>query len=313
MICSQSSNKNNLCIITLGTAQFGLNYGVTNKTGCPNDEELYNILNFAHKSGLDFLDTARAYGNAEERLGEIINTEELKDFRIVSKLLPFSEIRDEASDCELFSQIDDSVFSSCKHLRRSHIDVIMFHRFSDMISWDGKAVERLLFHVKKGTVGEIGVSVYSPDEAIISIKDKRIKNIQIPFNLLDHRWISQKFLQELKKRDDVKIFARSIFLQGLLINNENFWPKWFSGSKNTVNEIDNITRQLKRKNKLDLCISYVRAFPWITSLVIGVEKTEQLKEIISLTNEPPLNNQERKFVENAFHNIPVRLLNPSLW
>jgi len=131
--------------------------------------------------------------------------------------------------------------------------------------------------------------------------------------LLDARLISQDFLQALEGRDNLKIHARSIFLQGLLLNKADIWPQWVTGSHDIVEKIENLTKSLNRNNKIDLCMSYVRAFPWVTSLVIGVERAKQLEEILALTYEPPLTREECLTIQKVFQGVPERLLNPSLW
>ena len=71
--------KNQLC---LGTAQFGLNYGITNKLGKVNSEEVKKIINLANKNKINFIDTAQNYGEAENVLGrEVV----LKNFKIITK------------------------------------------------------------------------------------------------------------------------------------------------------------------------------------------------------------------------------------
>ena len=57
--------------IILGTAQFGMNYGINNSMGVPEDKDVSSILDYAHKNGINTLDTAIAYGNSEERLGKL--------------------------------------------------------------------------------------------------------------------------------------------------------------------------------------------------------------------------------------------------
>lgn len=189
----------------------------------------------------------------------------------------------------------------------------MFHRYTDMVHWNGAAIDRLSTHVENGVIGEIGVSVYTPEEAVRSMADERISHIQIPFNLLDIRWITQDFLQALEARNNLKIHARSVFLQGLLLNEADIWPQWATESRKLVDKIEELTQLLDRRNKIDLCLSYVRAFPWVTSLVLGVESANQLAEIIALTHERPLTPEECSIVQDTFHGVSERLLNPALW
>ena len=57
--------------IILGSAQFGLVYGRTNTTGLLPLEKVAEITKFAADNGVKYIDTARAYGVAEERFGKI--------------------------------------------------------------------------------------------------------------------------------------------------------------------------------------------------------------------------------------------------
>ena len=57
--------------LALGTVQFGMNYGINNSKGVPDDKEVISILDFAYKNGINTLDTAIGYGNCEERLGKL--------------------------------------------------------------------------------------------------------------------------------------------------------------------------------------------------------------------------------------------------
>lgn len=301
----------NKCNIVLGTAQFGNKYGITNQFGCPDDAELCKIFTIAYKAGITYLDTARTYGISEKRIGDIIKYE--KKFKIISKIQPLNNISKNSSIYEIKNYIDNSIFQSFIELKRYFIDIMMIHNFCDLMEWYNEILESLMIHVKNGNIGAIGVSVYNPEEAILCLQERRIKHIQIPFNLLDYRWINEEFLNHVKKRPDVTIHARSIFLQGLLLNEEKMWPYWVKNSKLIVDEINNLVIKFNRNGKIDLCMAYVRAFPWISYLVIGVENADQLQEIINISSNSPLSNIERDYIKNLFIDIPERLLNPSKW
>lgn len=300
-------------LITLGTAQIGLEYGITNHFGCPSDEEVCNILSLAKHAGITHLDTARAYGKSEERIGLFTSFANGKKFIIISKIYPMTDLPENASTREIHSSVDASVYASCRALNRSYIDVMMFHRYEDVFRWNGAAIDRLFELLDQGIIGEIGVSVYTPEEAMLCLADKRITHLQIPFNILDNRWITPIFQEKLNKRTDVKIHVRSIFLQGLLLNDIDYWPAWATESNECPQKIGELIKKLKRKNKIDLCLSYVKAQSWITSCVIGVERADQLAEILSLANEPPLTTEECFTVQKSFKDVSDRLLNPSRW
>ena len=73
--------------LALGTVQFGLDYGVTNKQGKLTNTEARKVLKFAEKNNITTLDTASSYGNSEKVLGEI----GISNFEIITKTIPLEE------------------------------------------------------------------------------------------------------------------------------------------------------------------------------------------------------------------------------
>ena len=57
--------------LALGTAQFGLEYGIANQAGPVPLDEVKNIIRHAALRGIDTLDTAIAYGESESALGKV--------------------------------------------------------------------------------------------------------------------------------------------------------------------------------------------------------------------------------------------------
>ena len=57
--------------LCLGTVQFGMDYGVQGGSR-PSVNEAVAMLDFAVQNGVDAIDTAAAYGTAEEVIGEFL-------------------------------------------------------------------------------------------------------------------------------------------------------------------------------------------------------------------------------------------------
>lgn len=299
--------------ITLGTAQLGMEYGITNTLGRPDDTEALAIVSTALEGGVTQLDTARAYGDAELRLGRLLRRWPGYGLHVISKLRPLTDLPDDAPRAVVDRAVDQSVHSSCSDLERSRIDVMLFHRCADMFRWGGAALERLSEHVTNGAIGAIGASVYTPEEAVRSLGDQRITQLQIPFNLLDQRWVEPEFQHAVAARPGLVIHARSVFLQGLLLSEPDRWPSWEQAAPRLCSDIQRLIRSFQRKCAADLCMAFVRAFPWITSLVVGVESATQLRELLSLVHAPPLSAAQTIAVRETFSDVPARLLNPALW
>src|SRR5581483_6676026 len=65
--------------LTLGTVQFGLDYGIANRTGRPSFAAVLDMVREAAESGVDVLDTAPSYGESEEWLGRALRELGLQD------------------------------------------------------------------------------------------------------------------------------------------------------------------------------------------------------------------------------------------
>jgi len=167
---------------------------------------------------------------------------------------------------------------------------------------------------KRGLLKEIGASVYTPNEAITYLKIRKIKHLQIPFNLIDQRWLKSSFLKKLSLRPDIKIHVRSIFLQGLLLRKVENWPKWFKGKLKIANNLKILLDKFKKKNRIDLCMSYVKSFDWIDFVVVGVDNLIQLKKITKVFDSNRLNKNEKRLTINLMRGLATnRILLPYLW
>jgi len=299
--------------LALGTIQLGQNYGIANTSGQPGEAEAAEMLALALRSGITHLDTARAYGDAEARIGRLLPARAASTVKVVTKLLPLDGIPDDAPAREVRAAVDASVFRSCRELRRERLDVLMFHRSADMFRWHGAALERLAELAGEGVLGALGASVYTPEEAAACLAEKRIAYLQLPFNLLDSRWLSGSFASAIAGRKDVQIHVRSVFLQGLLVNDAARWPEWVAERRELTAKIEDLSRKFGRKSRADLCIAYVRSFPWVATLVLGAETLGQLEQLVPLASEPALTEQQAREVQAAFAGVPERLLNPARW
>jgi len=283
--------------LSIGTVQFGLDYGIANKLGKVSFDEVQKILSEAKRHNIDTLDTAAAYGDSESVLG----TSGVEQFDIITKL---PEIPDNVKN--ITSYIEDSFFNSLKKLNVSKVYAFLLHRPDQLLSNSGDEIYKTLLNLKEqGLIKKIGASIYQPSELGDIYSKYNLELIQLPFNILDRRLIETGWLSKLKKMN-VEIHVRSAFLQGLLLMSKSqrpekfncwndLWVKW-----DYWLEENNITA-------LEASIRYVLSVPEISKVIVGVDSTLQLKEIISAADgKLPLIPLE------LFSN-DASLLNPSNW
>jgi aryl-alcohol dehydrogenase-like predicted oxidoreductase len=280
--------------IIIGTVQFGLNYGVNNQNGIPDDKELEEIFDLAKKSSIDLLDTAPAYGNAQLRIGELSQNQ----FNIVTK---FPRINS-------FTELADSFNNSLKALDSEKIYGFIAHDADNLI--DNPKYWNFLLALKQDEkVQKIGYSLYNPHQ-LNQLLEIGLKPdlIQIPYNILN-RSFEEYF--EILKGMGTEIHVRSVFLQGLFFMNPDRLPKKLESLSNVLRELNHISQKLKT-DIATLALNFVAQNPKIDAVVLGVESTEQLQKNLSML-QSSLNFVS---VTNEIKLIRVQeeeLLNPANW
>ncbi len=300
--------------LQLGSAQIGMDYGIANLQGRPTDSQARDLLQTAIDHGISHVDTARDYGEAESRIGALIPPGDAHRLCIITKLSPLPGLPQHASPEQVRASVDASVFRSCRELRLRRLPVLLLHRWAHHGQWEGRLWGRLLELQGEDVIGELGVSVYHPEEAIEACAIPAIRHLQLPFNILDRRWLTEGVQSALRDRPDLLVHGRSALLQGLLVLPAERWPHVADADPAAITrKLDRMAETLQRTSRADLCLAYVRAKDWLDSIVLGAETREQLLENIALFQRPPLNAAQCQRIEEELPGGPPGLVNPALW
>ena len=260
--------------LAIGTAQFGLDYGISNSAGKVKLPEIKKIIKLASDSGIDTIDTAMAYGDSEELLGKC----SLENFKIITKIGAI-----QGSENRIENWILDEVHLSLEKLKLNNIYGLLLHRPNELISKKGETLFYSIQNLKKlGLVKKIGISIYSTDE-LVSILDRYdIDIVQLPLNIFNREAINNDILKVLKSRD-IEIHARSCFLQGLLLMEQKNIPIKFKKWSNLF--ID--WHEWLIKNDISPaqgCLSFLNSINEIDKVIVGVENVKQLQELINYSS-----------------------------
>ncbi len=286
--------------LILGTVQLGLNYGINNKKGKPTMDQAFNILNTAYNNGIRILDTAEAYGDSQEVIGEFHRSNPSKKFKIITKLDANKNVHDES----LISIIK----SNCTLLSIDSLYGYMFHNYSSFV--DNKAFyEELLEAKEMKLIEKAGISLYSNEEVLDIVDNyKGFDFIQIPFNLLDNE-SKRKSIIEKAKKEGIAIHVRSTFLQGLFFKDTSNLQGKLLRLKPYLEQLEDIKTEFN-VNTETLALQYTLQKTYIDKVLIGVESVDQLKNNISICSE------KRSIPSEIIDKINVvenDLLNPSNW
>ena len=290
--------------ITLGTAQLGFEYGIANKIGKPSPDKADQIINFAIKNGINSFDTAQNYGNSEQILGNFFSMNKETEKIYISTKIP--EIIGIDED-EVYEKMKISILKSQNLLQKKSITYLLHE--PGKIEKDNLQIKSLKKLKKEKLIDTIGISVYNPNEIKQFMGIEGFDSIQIPINIFDNRVIDGKILNELK---NYIIFGRSIFLQGLLLLKKEEIPIKLKFAEKFISKLNDLAKEHNLSAK-ELSFMYVKDIEEITSLVIGIEEVDQLKENIELLKLPKIDENLKDEILKNFANMPEEVINPTLW
>jgi hypothetical protein len=285
--------------LSLGTAQFGLPYGVANQNGQIPYREAEKIIQFAEDNSIPYLDTAIAYGISETVLGEI----GVANFKITSKLPQFPN--NERVD----SWIERLVESSLNRLKLNQLDSLLLHRSNDLLSDYGEdAIETLNRLKQSGLIANFGISIYSVSEIEECLSRYDFDTVQAPLNLIDRSLIQSGWMDKLKQKK-IQIHTRSVFLQGLLLMDPSTRPKKFN-KWNKIWEVWDGYIQNSKSKRLDVCLNFIKTIDGIDRVIVGVDSLTHIKEIFTSYISP----NKLEISELIYMNSEdTDLINPSHW
>ena len=285
--------------LCLGTVQFGMNYGIQGN-GQPDLEKAVEILTTAYNAGILTYDTASAYGSAEHVLNTFLLQPciDRKNVRIISKT--------QSAD----AQIRKDAQCSLKNLGIDYLDGCLLHD-ADLV-FNADAVENLKQLKETGIAKEIGVSVYTPEQAEKCLDYDYVDIIQVPYNILDRRLDKADFFARAKETG-LDVYVRSVLLQGLLMMNPNTLPAHMKFAEPYLRKYQNICD----KNGIgyfDCAVGYVLEHPDIDYIVFGVDNLTQLNQYIDIYSDlGKINRNIGDMFGSVFDNVEDKVIMPYLW
>ncbi len=285
--------------LALGTVQFGLPYGVANTKGQVSYDQAEAMLGAMRTVGIDTIDTAIAYGEAETVLGRI----GISGFRLVSKVPALRESA-LAVDDWVVAQVE----ASLERLRVPRLGGLMLHAPDDLLGPHGLDLARGLRRARDSGLAErIGLSVYSPEQLAALVDRLPLEILQIPLNVFDRRFVETGWLDRLVA-DGVEVHARSVFLQGLLLMPHDLVPSKFVPFSPLIDRWHQwLASEASNMSTVQACLAHVASYAGISRLVVGADSLEQLQDIVEAVSIAPIRAPE------SLASPPTPLINPVLW
>ena len=282
--------------LVVGTANFNFKYGVSNykvKNSLIKDE----IIPLINQKKIKYLDISLNYG-IPSRLCKYLKNRDLKII-IKIKLSKFNQNF-------FIDNLEKLIKKKLLQYNQEKFYAIMLHDISDLKTKYGK---KLLHNLKllkrKKLTSKIGISIYRPYEIKNIYMDYKPDIIQIPLSPLNQSFIKSKYLNLIKSKKTI-IQVRSIFLQGLILNNKKIKNKNIKIYK-MIKKFDTWCKE-KKISKLDACLFFLRGIKKLKLITVGFNSNNELKEIMI-----SFKKKYKKYNFNKFHVNNNKLTDPRTW
>ena len=286
-------------------AQFGLDYGITNKNGKVSESEVSRIIDLAKSNNIQKLDTAQSYGSSEEVLGRNLGLK--NDWIITSKLEPLNKKKINNSD---IIKMNKSFKETLNRLNVKSLNTFMVHRPSDFNCRKNKILLDWLISLQENNlIKNIGISIYQKTD-LSEISLENIQIIQLPLSVYDQRLYLDGTIDNIHSKG-IKVQARSIFLQGIILQDSKYIPKFLSSEFHTHHiKIGEYLKDINME-RLELALRFIKSIKLLDSFVVGVISVEELSSIIDVCQKIELNSNLIDF--NSFSWNKKFDLDPRQW
>lgn len=291
--------------LMLGTAQFGLPYGVANVSGQPSFEEVCAILQCAQNGGVNCLDTAPGYGESEAVLGQALQKLDRRDAMIiVTKALRL--VDGNASPSEIERLAENEVRRSLERLQLETLPICLVH-----VQENFRYVEALIKLREKGLIRHLGCSVNSPAAAREILRSGLCEALQLPTNILDRRFSHGGIFEEAQKRG-IAVFVRSTYAQGLLLMEPNQVPEDLRAVVPALGQLRALAEELNLGLE-ELALRYVLGLEGLSCAVVGVESATQIQRNLEIFDKGVLGPALQARIEALRFDLPDLIFEPWRW
>jgi aryl-alcohol dehydrogenase-like predicted oxidoreductase len=285
--------------VIVGTAQFGLDYGIANSSGGLSKEESHGIMQIASESGIVRLDTAQAYGSSESVIGSFTGAR----FEVTTKIGQFPE-----SELDWATWLLARVESSVEEISRHQLTTVLFHDSTQFLNQNQDAALHAL-EVANNQHPELvfGASIYDPIEWEQLKEIPELKVFQVPLNVFDQRFETSGAIKEMFQMGKV-VHVRSAFLQGLLLMDPDNLNPYFSRWAQLLKKWQS---HCIRNNQsiIGAAAGFTLRTPFVNGVIFGFDSRSQLKELIAELRSSSL----EEFDYPDFGELPGDLLDPRRW
>ena len=223
-----------------------------------NDDESLSSLQASVDRGVNFFDTAYAYGNgrSENLLGQIVKSNNRRRLYTATKIPPKDlqwPAKPESTLMQSYppDHVEEYVHRSLENAGLDQFDLMQFHTWSDDWMRDDRWFYRLDDMRSQKLINAIGISInrWEPWNGVRAVRSGQIDAVQVIYNIFDQNPEDELF--PACREMDVAVIARVPFDEGTLTGTLTKDSKWPEGDwRNTYFVPENLIPSVERANEL---------------------------------------------------------------
>lgn len=277
-------------------------WGMAGWTGS-DDDRSREALDEAVRLGVDFFDTAWAYGagHSERLLGDLVRAHAGTRLVTASKIPPKNRQWPARAGTPLDDVFPNDYVREYAHrtlenLRLPRVDLLQFHVWSD--EWvEDERWQRAVDDLKReGLIGGFGISVnrWEPTNVVAALRTGMVDAVQVIYNVFDQA--PEDELLPLCAELDVAVIARVPFDEGSLtgtLTKDSRWPEgdWRNGYFNpenlsaTVDRVDALRPDVPGGMSMaELALRFILAEPRVSTVIPGMRSVKHVAENVSTSD-----------------------------
>lgn len=293
--------------IGLGTVEIGLAYGLGNE-GLPTEKDAITLLKTVAEMGITYIDTARGYGLAEERIGKS-GIGKNSNIIIGTKFGQFLKTAPNLSGLELEKRIREDIDLSRKNLNQETLQLAQFHNeledytnFTEIID-----IAKKLQHEQK--ISHVGIAVRGEAAALAAIQTDYFETIQIANSIVDQRMT--KHVLKMAQEKNIGVINRSVLLKGALTPAKANLPETLAELKKYADKAEEIAKSIGCTLPT-LAIRYVLSNPAVSTALIGTAKANRIESALEALAAGPLPEEVLIQLQEVALSDPIQI-DPAKW
>jgi aryl-alcohol dehydrogenase-like predicted oxidoreductase len=259
--------------LCLGTAQLGQDYGIFKK---PDREKAIEILEAAIEGGIEYIDTAPMYGEAEDIIGEFLRKRPVIA-KVISKVPSYKgkDAKGFIDHCKRFS------IESMRKLGRNRLWGVLLHDAQNALDFPNEVMGLRTWYIATGVCQRFGVSLYAPSD----IRHRMMGLYQFPLSIMDSRFLSEIPEWDMFWNGNF-LMVRSVYLRGKI--------------QEYRRAMAFVRDAIAKKTKHNI-------------VVVGCESVDQVRANVNLYNNAKLEPGEYEEILKASAQPDLAVVDPRRW